>query len=95
MESILKRKDGTQYKITVDLSIDFNEKHIWNYSVTYRGKGKKNWQTLPSELYDFQLRQLSLEKRREAIKQNYLRFVSEYEIIEVMNKYLETIKPSI
>lgn len=95
MEQIIKRENGTQYKITADLSIDFNGKYRWNYSVTYRCKGKKSWQTLPSELYDIQLRQLSLEKRREAIKQNYLRFVSESEIIEVMNKYLETIKPKL
>jgi hypothetical protein len=27
MEEIIKREDGTQYKITVDLSIDFSGKH--------------------------------------------------------------------
>lgn len=98
METIIKRENGTQYKIEVSLITDgygFNKNHYWDYNVTFREKGKKNWAQVPSQLNEYEFRQLSLEDRRKSVKQNYLRFVSENEILSVMEDYLKELKPTL
>jgi hypothetical protein len=97
MERVLKRQDGTQYKIMVSLTITGydSKSYSWKFQVFYRNKGKKNWLTIPYDLPEYRLRQLSLKEQRDYINNNYFNFVSKEEVIEVMNQYLETLKPNI
>lgn len=96
-EKILKREDGTQYKISITPRIDYYQRESieYNYTIWYREKGKKTWLNIPDTLYDFQYRKLSMEEKEIHRKQNIYRFVTEAELYNAKIECWEKLKPPI
>ena len=95
-EKIIKRENGTQYKITVNLIVDSFRRNanIWRFDVYFREKGKKNWNSLPNTLHDHNIRSLSLEDRDKQRIENAYRFVTEEEVLSAKLELWENIKPT-
>ena len=94
-EKIIKRENGTQYKICVNCYIDRYMGGNINYRIDVfcKDKGKRKWLSLPDTLYDFQYRSLSLEDREKHREQNILRFVTKNEIFCATNELWIKLKP--
>lgn len=94
-EEILKREDGTQYKVSVSLRVDsYQEGFEYRIDVWTREKGKRKWMSLPDTLYDYQFRDLSMEDREKHRQENQRRFVSEDEILTAKTSCWMLLKPS-
>lgn len=94
-ETIIKRENGTQYKISVNLYINYSDKAKWTVSIVTREKGKRKWHHLQDTLSDYQFRELSMENQRAHIQENYLRFITKEELLNVKIKLWESIKPTL
>jgi hypothetical protein len=96
-EKIIKRDDGTQYQITVNVYISsrFSEEKV-SYTCTLlaRQKGMKKWLKVPDKLGEYAYRALSMEDRKKHQKENMLRYVSSEEIYQAKIEAWEMLKPS-
>ena len=95
---ILKRNNGQQYEITINMYTDSYNHDTgieWKIMVFQREKGKRKWAKLPDLLCDWEFRSLSMEERRAHILSNTLRFVSKAEILEAKIELWNKIKPVI
>lgn len=95
MEAILKRDDGTRVKITVEYYSDsvYSSKSLeYKVIVSYCNKGKRTWM-LTYNADGYKYRKLSMEERRIFVKESYLDYVTEKEILEVKLALWESIKP--
>ena len=94
-ETIIKREDGTSYKISVNTATYSYSGSKISYIVYlyYREKGKRKWLTVPDTLSDYEYRKLDMEARRKHKFENMLRFVSKEEIYEAKILLWELLKP--
>ena len=94
-EKIIKREDGTQYKILIYAYVDHYGSDSINYNIElyYRNKGKRKWLDVPDTLNDWEFRNLDMEDRREHTIKNILRFVSTKESYQAKIELWETFKP--
>lgn len=93
-EKIIKRPDGTQYKIDIYLMVDsFRGIVAYNEIVSYREKNKLKWADVPDTMAYYELRSLSLEDRALHASQNYLRFVTAEEILSAKLELWNKLKP--
>ena len=83
LEKIIKRKDGTQYKIEINLLVGSYRINdiVWKVNVTMREKNKRKWLILPDTFKTYELRSLSLEDREIHHIENIKRFISDDEIL--------------
>ena len=96
-EKIIKREDGTQYRILVNVSVSYmsSKPVMYDIGVDYRLKGKRSWVQLPDTIYDFQFRSLSMDARRIHTEKNMLRFLSKEEIYEAKLEAWQKLKPEL
>lgn len=92
-EKIIKRDDGTQYQIIVNIAnIGYDNSVRYSNSVYTRQKGKKKWNNLPN-IDEYKYRALSIDDRIKHTEANNLRFVSKEEILEAKLEAWMKIKP--
>ena len=94
-EKIVKREDGTQYKICVNAYLDSYRSESMQYRIDVycKQKGKRKWLNVEKEIYDQEYRRLSLDKRREYDDNNNLRFVTKEEIYAAKIELWNLLKP--
>jgi len=94
-EKIVKREDGTQYQICIDIYLDSYRTESMQYRVDVycRQKGKRKWSNVDREIYDHEYRRLSMDERREYDNKNNLRFVTEQEIYDAKIELWNLLKP--
>lgn len=91
-EKILKREDGSQYKIRIDVFVTMlSTSAAYRVSVTYRLKGKKNWIDLPEEGPYLKTR----EERMQRIERNMYRFVTPTEVYQAKVELWNKLKPEL
>ena len=92
-ETILKREDGSQVKISVTLYINSTtEKPEYNISVTTRGKGKRNWLgCIDTDIWTY--RQMNLQQREVFRMEQYLKHVTPAEIKAAKLEMWHKLKP--
>lgn len=93
-EEILKREDGTSYKISVQFAQFSWDEMKYKVNVEFRLKNKRKWLKLPDSLSDWDLRELSLEDRALHRDNNFLNFVTKEEIKSAKLELWNSIKPS-
>ena len=81
-KKILKREDGNQVLIEINISTDFfrNTDLKYKYSVYIRAKGKRKWIHIPSQADG-------------RLNKNVLNVVDAKEILEAETEFWNTIKP--
>lgn len=95
-ETIIKREDGTQYKLTVEISIIHYEGNFrYYFSILTKQNGKKKWVDVPDTLHDYQFRSLSIEDREKHYAENALRFVTLEEIYNAKLELWNKLKPEL
>lgn len=93
-EKIIKRNNGTQYQIIVDLFIDrINQSVKWIVQAWYREKHKQTWLNVPDTLYDNTIKRMTLKDQEEHRMKNILRFVTPDEILQAKLELWNKIKP--
>jgi hypothetical protein len=94
-DKIIKREDGTQYKICVEITIDSYTRGVIRYDihVLYRDKGKRKWHNIPDTIGDREYGRLSMDGRRIYNNDNHLRFITNKEILEVKLELWKLLKP--
>lgn len=90
-ELILKRTDGTQYKIDVTLAIDFR-KTYWTVELWKKEPGKRTWHNVHNS-DDYRWRRLDSKGRKKAIDELHLQHVSKNELLEAKLKLYNKLKP--
>jgi hypothetical protein len=94
-DKILKREDGTQFRISVLLFFpSYSLKSIeYRISVYFKEKSKRLWKGLIKDIPDYKYRLLTSEQRAEYDYQNKLRYVTEEEIQEASLELWNLLKP--
>lgn len=94
-EKVLKREDGTQYKIIADVYLKSYGTCKPNYSfeVETRGKGKRKWNGVYNFDGDYKWRSMNMEQRRKFCEKKYLTFVTYEEVNETYNELHLMLKP--
>ena len=96
-EKIIKREDGKQYRISVNVYLSgysYEQKIGYGISVEYREKGKRKWLSLPDNLNEWKFRKLSMEGRRNHKIKNTLNYVTEDEVYQAKLEAWEKLKPT-
>ena len=93
-EKRFTRENGTQYLIQISFFPDsFRETFEYRVQVWTREKGKRNWNNIPHQLSEYDIRKMDWEEQKEYHYKNSLRFVSEKEIMEVKTELWNKLKP--
>ena len=94
-KKIVKREDGKQYQICVDVFIDvfFGVYATYQVNVYYRQKGKRKWFSVEKDICDHEYRSMTMEERRDYDDYNNLRYVTNEEIYEVKIELWNILKP--
>lgn len=94
-EKIIKRENGTQYQLSVSLTVShyIREGFRYNLSLMSRGKGKRKW-VHPTYLNDHEYRALSMEDREEYRKDEITGHITKDEILEAKLELWEKLKPT-
>lgn len=94
-EKIVKREDGTQYKICVNAYLDsYSTGNIhYRVNVFYRQKNNRKWIDVEKDIYDYKYRDLSMDERVEYDNKNNLRYVTKYEIYDAKIELWNLLKP--
>ena len=90
---IVKREDGTQYNIDVSIGIDHSTVYF-DICVTYRKKGKRSWLHIPT-IGTHEYRRLSMDDRRKHTYQTCLKYVTDDEIKQCIDKLTSNINDEI
>jgi hypothetical protein len=91
-EKIFNRPDGTRIKVLVRLYIDsYNGKVNYNLWVQKCEKGKRTWIDVADQNSHI-FRLMPMEKRRESILLDYLKFATVEEINEVKEMVWQSVK---
>lgn len=92
---VITREDGTKYQINVTILTDslYNETVSWRVNVVYKEKNKRKWKPLPTDLYDYQIRELNFKDKRKYYESNFLNYVTKDEILEAKLELWNKIKP--
>lgn len=93
-EKIFTRENGTQYLIQISFVHDsFRETFEYMVQVLTREKGKRNWNNIPQQLSEYDIRKMDWEEQKEYHYRNSLRFVSEQEIMEAKIELWNKLNP--
>lgn len=93
-EKKFTRENGTQYLIQISFVPDsFRETFEYRVNVWTREKGKRNWNNIPQQLSEYDIRKMSWEEKKEYNYKNSLRFVSEEEIMEAKLELWNKLNP--
>lgn len=98
-EEIIKREDGTQYKITVKISLPFGQNASFCHRIETRGKGKRKWESLPEPNFILNLTAMThaeaLKARDDIKRENELKYVTKEEIYTAKLTLWEQMKPEL
>lgn len=93
-EKIIKREDGTQYKITCVLDIDpYIYGNIWDIYAAFRGKRKRKWLDIPSSVSNHEFKCMSYLEKKAQRMSDILKVVTPEEIHEAKLELWEKMKP--
>ena len=93
-EKIFTRENGTQYLIQISFVNDsLRATFEYRVQVWTREKGKRNWNNIPQQLSEYDIRKMSWEEKKEYNYKNSLRFVSEEEIMEAKLEIWNILNP--
>lgn len=95
LEKIINREDGTKYQLIITAYLDSYRNNPIEYKLQlhYKGKGKRIWKSVPTELSDFQIRKLEMQERIKYHYDNMFRFVSKEEVYQAKLELWEQMKP--
>ncbi len=83
IEAVIKRENGEQIKICVDVRIDFRDSDlIYDVTIFTRSKGKKKW-----------IHPFPEEKTREGLELRYLEIVKKSEILKATKELWKKMEP--
>lgn len=83
-EEIIKREDGTRYKIVVSIGMTYysHSKPYYSIELYTKGKNKRKWVNFTWEIVNnYSYRKLSLEDRNKFLLEKYLEVVTKEEIL--------------
>jgi len=93
-EKIFKRENGTQYKISVGLIVDFRSTEF-NADLETRDKGKRKWFKTSNDYKDSnEFRVLDWPEKLKYHQKKFLDHVTAEEILSVKLELWEKIKPT-
>lgn len=92
-EKIIKRPDGTQYKIEVTFSSGYHDNFAYRVELWTRAKGKRNWYNINNKISDYDWRQATMAERAKMIDAEQLKHVSAEEILQAKTELWEKMKP--
>jgi hypothetical protein len=95
-EKIIKRENGTQYRIDVNVYFSsYQGGLVYDVELHTRAKGKKKWENTPNGIDDYKMRQLSMSDRRAARIATFTSYVCIDEINQAKIEAWEKMKPII
>ena len=98
-EEIIKRDDGTQYKITVKISLPFGQNASFYHRIETRGKGKRKWESLPEPNFVRNTQGMTHAEKVKMMddfkRENELKYVTKEEIYTAKLSLWEQMKPEL
>jgi hypothetical protein len=93
-EEILKRDDGSRVRIVVELYTPSFGEAEYRFHVQTCAKGKRTWKGVVDN-NSYAYRCLTMEKRRELKIAEYMKVISDAELLNAKMKMWESFKPEI